>query len=95
MLLLTGSETNEFSSNFSAVLAVYNEYIRIVSFFYLFDGIQVRINDGNRIKWSTKLRARLPLNCTTRSPIINNCVDEKMRETVEKRLSKSKENTSK
>ena len=92
MLLLTGSETNEFSSNFSAVLAVYNEYIRIVSFFYLFDGIQVRINDGNRIKWSSKLRARLLLNCTTRSPIINNCADEKMRETVEKRLSKSKEN---
>ena len=43
MMLLTRSETNEFSSNFSAVLAIYKKYIRIVSFFYLFDGIQVII----------------------------------------------------
>ena len=53
MLLLTGSETNEFSSNFSAVLAVYKKYIRITSFFYLFDGIQLIIINGNKIEWST------------------------------------------
>ena len=40
-MLLAGSETNEFSSYFSAFLAVYKKFICIVSFFYLFDGIQV------------------------------------------------------
>ena len=36
--------------------------------------IIIIISNGNRTEWSTnnlKLRARLPLNCTTRSPITN------------------------
>ena len=53
MLLLTGSETNEFFSNLSAVLAVYRKCIRIMSLFYLFDGIQLLIINGNKTEWST------------------------------------------
>ena len=53
MLLLTDSETNEFFSDFSAVLAVYKKYIRIMSFFYLFDGIQLIMINGNKTEWST------------------------------------------
>ena len=46
--------------NFSAVLAVYKKYTRIVSFFYLLDGIQVRMNNGNRIKRSTSYEHDYP-----------------------------------